>query len=73
MNSEWESAIGPGCARQGRSGRERIEAAKAECRVANWGVGRVDLPMDDLTGIVRCRSEAGRAPEREQISVENAE
>jgi hypothetical protein len=41
--------------------------------MANWGVGCVDLPMDDLTSIVRCRSEAGRAPEREQISVENAE
>jgi redox-sensitive bicupin YhaK (pirin superfamily) len=29
------------------SSRERIEAAKAEWRAANWGKGRFDLPVDD--------------------------
>jgi redox-sensitive bicupin YhaK (pirin superfamily) len=29
------------------SSRERIEAAKAEWRAANWGNGRFDLPADD--------------------------
>lgn len=29
------------------SSQERMEAAKAEWRAANWGVGRFDLPMDD--------------------------
>ncbi|MFN7002696.1 MAG: pirin family protein [Roseinatronobacter sp.] len=29
------------------SSRERIEAAKADWRAANWGQGRFDLPVDD--------------------------
>jgi len=29
------------------SSQERMEAAKAEWRAANWGVGRFDLPVDD--------------------------
>jgi redox-sensitive bicupin YhaK (pirin superfamily) len=29
------------------SSQERIEAAKAEWRAANWGKGRFDLPVDD--------------------------
>jgi redox-sensitive bicupin YhaK (pirin superfamily) len=29
------------------SSQERIEAAKAEWRAANWGKGRFDLPIDD--------------------------
>ncbi|MBY8977266.1 pirin family protein [Rhodobacteraceae bacterium NNCM2] len=31
------------------SSQERIEAAKAEWRAANWGKGRFDLPVDDRT------------------------
>ena len=34
------------------SSQERIEAAKAEWRAANWGKGRFDLPADDRDGYI---------------------